>query len=63
LNIVKSIGFIGEKGTNMEKARINCILYGINPTQDVVQRLNQLQNEDGGFTQKTTHSLWDAWRS
>ena len=49
MNIVKSIGFIGEKGTNLEKARINCILHGSNPPQDVVQGLYQLQNEDGGF--------------
>jgi len=49
VNIVKSIGFIGEKGTNLEKARINCILHGSNPAQDAVKGLYQLQNEDGGF--------------
>jgi len=69
VNIVKSIGFIGEKGTNLEKARINCILHGSNPPQDVVQGLYQLQNEDGGFPfgmvkgnpstiNETTVALW-----
>jgi len=69
VNIVKSIGFIGEKGTNLEKARINCILHGITPPQDVVQGLYQLQNEDGGFPfgmvkgslrtiNETTVALW-----
>jgi squalene cyclase len=69
VNIVKSIGFIGERGTNLEKARMNCILHGINPPQDVVQGLYQLQNEDGGFPfgmvkgnqstiNETTVALW-----
>ena len=69
MNIIKSIGFIGEKGTNLEKARVNCILHGIAPQPDVIQDLFQLQNEDGGFPfgmvkgnlstiNETTVALW-----
>jgi hypothetical protein len=49
VNIIKSISFIGEKGSNLEKARINCILHGTNPQEDVIQGLIQIQNDDGGF--------------
>jgi squalene cyclase len=69
LNIVKSVGFIDEKGTNLEKARIDCILHGTTPPPDVVQGLYKLQNKDGGFPfgmvqgnqstiNETTVALW-----
>jgi hypothetical protein len=69
VDIDKSINFIGEKGSNLEKARINCILHGTNPQQDVVQGFIHLQNEDGGFPfgmakdnlstiNETTVALW-----
>lgn len=40
---------IGEKGSSLEKARINCILHGKQAEQDVIQGFIQLQNVDGGF--------------
>lgn len=45
----QSIAFINEKGSALEKARLNCILYGINPQPGVIQGLVELQNIDGGF--------------
>jgi hypothetical protein len=69
VNIIKSMSFIGEKGSNLEKARINCILNGTNPKQDIILGFIQLQNEDGGFpfrmvkgnlstVNETTVALW-----
>jgi squalene cyclase len=69
VNIVKSIGFIGEKGSTLEKARFNCILHGIHPQKDVIQGFIMFQNTDGGFPfgmikgnlstiNETTVALW-----
>ena len=69
MNIIKSIGFIGENGSALEKARISCILHGTQPRQDVIQSFVQIQNEDGGFPYRmvkgnlstineTTVALW-----
>ena len=69
VNVIKSIGFIGEKGSNLEKARINCILHGTPPQQDDIHSFAQLQNKDGGFPfgmvkgnlstiNETTVALW-----
>lgn len=49
MNIIRSIGLIGEKGSSLEKARINCILNGGKAEQDVIHGLIQFQNADGGF--------------
>lgn len=49
MDITKSIGFIEERGTALEKARMRHILYGQKPETEVVQSFTGLQNEDGGF--------------
>ena len=64
-----SIIFIGDKGSSLEKARIDCILHGTSPQQDVTQGFIGLQNADGGFPfgmvkgnlstiNETTVALW-----
>src|SRR4030042_136242 len=69
VNIIKSMSFIGEKGSDLEKARINCILNGANPKREVILGFINLQNEDGGFPfgmvkgnlstiNETTVALW-----
>jgi squalene cyclase len=69
MDINKSIEFIGAKGSNLEKARINCIFYGTKPQQDVIQAFTKLQNDDGGYPfgmvkanlstiNETTVALW-----
>jgi hypothetical protein len=69
VNIVKSIAFIGEKGSTLEKARLHCIMHGTSPQQDVIQGFVRLQNDDGGFPfgmvdgnlstiNETTVALW-----
>ena len=49
MDITKSIAFIEERGSELEKARIRHILYGQKPEADVIQRFTGLQNNDGGF--------------
>jgi squalene cyclase len=49
VDILKSITFIGEKGSILERDRISIILDGTNPSQDAVLDFIQLQNSDGGF--------------
>jgi hypothetical protein len=49
MDIVESISFIEENGTDLEKARTRYILYGAKPEPDVVQPFIELQNADGGF--------------
>ena len=49
VDILKSITFIGENGSILEKDRISIILNGTNPSQDAVLDFIQLQNSDGGF--------------
>lgn len=48
MDITKSIVFIEERGSDLEKARIRQILSGQKPEADVTQRFIQLQNGDGG---------------
>lgn len=49
MDITKSIAFIEERGTELEKARIRHILYGQKPESGVIQCFTRLQNNDGGF--------------
>jgi squalene cyclase len=49
MDITKSIVFIEERGSDLEKARIRQILYRQKPEADVIRRFTQLQNDDGGF--------------
>ena len=44
-----SQSFIEKNGTDLEKARLQYILYGSEPEPDVLKNLTKLQNEDGGF--------------
>jgi hypothetical protein len=69
MDIGRSIGFIQEKGSELEKARIDCILHGTRPDEEVLQGFIELQNDDGGFPfgmvkgnlstiNETTVALW-----
>jgi squalene cyclase len=69
MDITKSILFLEEKGSSLEKARIGWILNGIKPRRDIVQPFLELQNQDGGFpfgmekgnlstVNETTVALW-----
>lgn len=49
MDITKSVVFIEEKGTELEKARVKHILYGQEPERDVIWQFTGLQNNDGGF--------------
>ena len=69
MNIDKSIVFIESRGSELEKVRLHCILYGARPPKAVIQQLIDLQNADGGFpfgmnpgnlstVNETTVALW-----
>jgi hypothetical protein len=69
VDLIKSIAFIGEKGSDLERERISCILHGTSSNQDVILSFAQKQNEDGGFPfgmlkgnlstiNETTVALW-----
>jgi squalene cyclase len=49
MDVAKSISFIEENGTDLEKARLRYILYGAKPEPDVIQPFIKLQNANGGF--------------
>ncbi len=69
MDINRAITFIAEKGSSLENARLHFILEGANPSPEVVQKLLELQNADGGFPfgmlagnlstiNETTVALW-----
>jgi hypothetical protein len=69
IDFQKSIDFVREKGSNLEKARLDCILRGRAVSSDVLGEINELQNRDGGFpfamisgnlstVNETTVALW-----
>jgi squalene cyclase len=69
IDFQKSINFVDEKGSSLEKARLSCLLRGIAPGSDVRQEFSELQNRDGGFPfgmvkgnlstiNETTVALW-----
>jgi len=49
MDIAESVSFVEENGTDLEKARMRYILYGVKPEPDVIQPFVELQNADGGF--------------
>jgi len=53
MDITKSVSLIEEKGSDLEKARIRQILYGVEPEPNVIQPFTELQNGDGGFPYDT----------
>ena len=44
-----SEAFVTENGSDLEKARLQYILYGSIPEQEVLESFTGLQNDDGGF--------------
>lgn len=69
MDIDQSISFIESNGSDLEKARLNCLLHGTTPLQEIIQGFIELQNEDGGFPfrmqkgnlstiNETTIALW-----
>lgn len=75
VDISQSITYVNVKGSDLEKARVNCILHGSSPQPEVVQGLVELQNLDGGFPfgmtsgnlstiNETTVALWwmEEWK-
>jgi hypothetical protein len=49
MDTAKSVRFILDKGSDLEKARIRWILYGVKPGPNVARALSELQSADGGF--------------
>jgi len=49
MDTAKSVCFILDKGSGLEKARIRWLLYGAKPEPNVILPLRELQNADGGF--------------
>lgn len=49
MDVTKPLSFIEERGSNLEKAKIRYILYGVKPEPDVIQPITELPNDDGGF--------------
>jgi hypothetical protein len=69
ISIERSIAFIKAKGTDLEKVRLNCVLFGGRPPAKSCQGFFALQNADGGFpfamqsgnlstVNETTVALW-----
>jgi len=69
MDIEKAIAFIESRGSELEKVRLHCLLHGTRPPADVIQKLINLQNADGGFPfgmqpgmlstiNETTVALW-----
>lgn len=69
MEISQSIEYVNARGSNLEKERLNSILYRQTPSHDAMQALAGLQNEDGGFpfgmkkgnlstVNETTVALW-----
>ncbi len=65
----KAIDYVNEKGSSLEKARLDCILNTTAPSSEVRQEISELQNLDGGFpfamvagnlstVNETTVALW-----
>jgi hypothetical protein len=65
----KSIDYVNEKGTSLEKARLDCVLHHTAPSSEIRQEIGELQNRDGGFPfamvsgnlstiNETTVALW-----
>jgi hypothetical protein len=49
LDITKSILFVEENGSDIERARLRYVLYAAEPNPVILQPFLDLQNEDGGF--------------
>jgi hypothetical protein len=49
MELTKSIHYIEENGSDLEKARLHQILYDMKPESEVVRPFVELQNRDGGF--------------
>jgi squalene cyclase len=69
VNTAKSVSFVEERGSELEKARMRHVLFGAPPAPDVVDPFVRLQNPDGGFpcamvqanpsaVHKTVNGLW-----
>jgi hypothetical protein len=49
VDITKSISFVEQNGSEIEKARLRHILYGATAKSEILQPFINLQNGDGGF--------------
>jgi hypothetical protein len=49
MDVTESISFVEANGTDLEVARLRCILYGTAPEPKVLQPFLALQRADGGF--------------
>lgn len=69
MDIQRALVYIHTKGSDLEKARIDCIVKGTPPEPRVIESFIGLQNEDGGFPfemhegnlstiNETTVALW-----
>jgi hypothetical protein len=50
VNLNQAINFVNANGSEIEKARMKSILLGSPPKDDIINKLTELQNEDGGFS-------------
>lgn len=49
MDITKSIHFVEENGSDIERARLRYVLYAAEPDPAILQPFLDLQNQDGGF--------------
>jgi hypothetical protein len=49
MDIKQAVAFVEENGSDLERARLQHILYAVKPKPDVIRPLTGLQNDDGGF--------------
>jgi hypothetical protein len=49
MDIALSETYVAENGSELENARLQSILYGIDPEPEILERFTAFQNEDGGF--------------
>jgi hypothetical protein len=50
VNIKKAIEYVHKHGDEIERNRLSCVLLGMQPTTIIHQKLEEMQNPDGGFS-------------
>ncbi|MFQ5910319.1 MAG: prenyltransferase/squalene oxidase repeat-containing protein, partial [Thermoplasmata archaeon] len=48
-NLEDAVGFVQREGGEIERARLETILHGHKPAENVVEAITGMQNDDGGF--------------
>lgn len=50
LDVEKAIQYVQEYGDNIENARLDSLIWGKFPDEDILHKLEKMQNLDGGFS-------------